>query len=420
MIDIASYRCRIGCFQQKIGTKSEVFQFSPRKCNVESGKPTVKKLILRALLLLSVTASALLLTATLGPTDTLQAAQPTALSGTFCHSSATSISTVVDCIAIILPVRKYFVLGDNNFSARYTYGNKREHGIKLIHWNKGSSHLENKKDEVEALIQKFHPHILGLSESNLFSHHDLANVQLPEYTLHTCPTLSNPDLSVSRVVVYTHNSLVVKLRPDLMDDKTSAVWLEVGLPRRRKILVCNYYREWGYMRQADKSSHSIPAQLERWSAFLAQWERAIGEDKEVIVTGDININSLKWMRDDLPASDSIHKLRSLIELLFEKIIPHGISQLVTVATHSWPGQEDSCLDHVYTNKPDKLSNIAVHRNGGSDHSVICFTRYAKSLKKNVRYIRKRSFKNFDVEGFKREVSEAYAKLNLRFYGFKEV
>ena len=82
MIDIASYRCRIGCFQQKIGTKSEVFQFSPRKCNVESGKPTVKKLILRALLLLSVTASALLLTATLGPTDTLQGAQPTALSGT--------------------------------------------------------------------------------------------------------------------------------------------------------------------------------------------------------------------------------------------------------------------------------------------------------------------------------------------------
>ena len=111
--------------------------------------------------------------------------------------------------------------------------------------------------------------------------------------------------------MYTHKSLVVKLRPDLMDDKTSAVWLEVGLPRRRKILVCNYYREWGYMRQADKSSHSVPAQLERWSAFLAQWERAIGEDKEVIVTGDINLNSLKWMRDDLPASDSIHKLRSL-------------------------------------------------------------------------------------------------------------
>ena len=105
------------------------------------------------------------------------------------------------------------------------------------------------------------------------------------------------------------------------------------------------------MRQADKSSHSIPAQLERWSAFLAQWERAIGEDKEVIVTGDINLNSLKWMRDDLPVSDSIHKLRSLIELLFEKIIPHGISQLVTVATHSWPAVWTMCIPIKLTSCP---------------------------------------------------------------------
>ena len=33
------------------------------------------------------------------------------------------------------------------------------------------------------------------------------------------------------------------------------------------------------------------------------------------------------------------------------------------------------------------------------------TRYAKSMKKNVRYIRKRSFKNFDEKGFKDEVGE---------------
>ena len=91
--------------------------------------------------------------------------------------------------------------------------------------------------------------------------------------------------------------------------------------------------------------------------------------------------------------------------MFEKIIPHGISQLVTVATRSWSGQEESCLDHVYTNKPDKLSDIAAHRNGGSDHKVVCFTRYAKSMVRNVRYIRKRCFKNFDGAAFRREVAE---------------
>ena len=35
---------------------------------------------------------------------------------------------------------------------------------------------------------------------------------------------------------------------------------------------------------------------------------------------------------------------------------------------------------------------------------VCVTRYTKSLKKNVRYIRKRCFKNFNELGFKLEVA----------------
>ena len=105
----------------------------------------------------------------------------------------------------------------------------------------------------------------------------------------------------------------------------------------------------------------------------------------------------------MASTDSIQKLRPLIDLLFEKIIPHGVSQHVAVATHSWPGQQDSCLDHLYTNKPDKLSEVAAHVNGGSDHRVLYVVRYAKSMKKSVRYIKKRCFKNFDQESFLQEI-----------------
>ena len=158
------------------------------------------------------------------------------------------------------------------------------------------------------------------------------------------------------------------------------------------------------MRQPDRSSHSEAAQLDRWSSFIGQWEMAISEDKEVLVAGDGNLNSFKWMRDDLPSNDSIHKLRNLIDILFEKIIPHGFSQLVTVATRSWPGQDDSCLDHLYTNRPDKLSDVRVLVNGASDHRIILVTRYTKSLKKNVRYIKKRCFKYFDEESFRKDIA----------------
>ena len=108
----------------------------------------------------------------------------------------------------------------------------------------------------------------------------------------------------------------MKRRVDLEDKRISAIWLEVGLPHKKKILVC----------QADQSSSAIGAQLERWSVFLAMWEQALVEGKEVIVMMDANLDFLKWTNRNLPPSDNTAKLRPLIDLLFENIrFPHDYS-----------------------------------------------------------------------------------------------
>ena len=159
------------------------------------------------------------------------------------------------------------------------------------------------------------------------------------------------------MVVYTHSSLVVKRRDDLEDNFLSAVWLEVGMPRQHKILVATFYREWQQLHQVDNSTRSVPAQQERWCNFLSKWEAALSEGKEVIVMGDINLDFLKWTRSDLPSSDSAVRLKSLTEALFSRIFPHGVSQLVKDATRVWPGQSDSGLDHIYSNKPEKRSEV---------------------------------------------------------------
>ena len=282
-----------------------------------------------------------------------------------------------------------------------TFGNRtqRGHGIKILHWNKGPSFLINKHDDIETLISGHTPHVLGLSEANVRQDHDLSLVQHEDYTLHTCPTIDNPELKMSRVVVYTHKSLVVKRRDDLEDNTVSAIWLEVGLPRQKKILICHAYREWKYLGQEDGSSGSVASQLSRWSTLLNMWEKALLEGKEVIVMMDANLDFCKWRRTDLPASDNTRRLKPLIELLFTKIFPHGVSQLVTVPTRVWPGQADAGLDHLYSNKPHKLSDVYTEHNGGSDHKVIKITRFAKSMKKSVRYVRKRSFKHFNEAEF---------------------
>ena len=114
-----------------------------------------------------------------------------------------------------------------NYQSKITSGNRKSQGIKISAWNKGRGHLQNKMPEIKNVVNGLHPHILGISEANLLSTHDKSLVQLENYVLHTCPTITNPNIQASRMVVYTHNSLVVKLRPDLMCDGYSSVWMEV-------------------------------------------------------------------------------------------------------------------------------------------------------------------------------------------------
>jgi hypothetical protein len=156
--------------------------------------------------------------------------------------------------------------------------------------------------------------------------------------------------------------MVGKVRDDLMDDRFSSIWLELGLPRKKKFLICQLYREWQYLGQLDSSSRSIPEQLARWTIFLDQWQRALASGKEVIVMGDFNLNHFKF-------TDS-GQLQPLVDLLIEDIYPHGVQQCVQGATHSWPGQADSCIDLIYTNSPDKIGQAQVQFRGSSDHKLI--------------------------------------------------
>ena len=235
--------------------------------------------------------------------------------------------------------------------------------------------------DIKNIAEQHHPHILGLSEANLLDVHDHDLVAIPDYTLHVCPTIENPSLRTSRIVVYTHKDVVVKPRPDLMSNKYSSVWLEVGLPHHKKFLVCQSYREWQYTNQhGDKSSNSIPEQLARWLIFLEQWERALATGMEVHCLGDMNLNHCNWTDPNIPRTNQSYKLRELISSLFTRIFPHGVTQLVSGPTRHFPGQVSTGLDHYYSNRPDKISSVQSHHCGGSDHMMITGVRHPKSFK----------------------------------------
>jgi hypothetical protein len=212
-----------------------------------------------------------------------------------------------------------------NKLAHINFGNRgqRGKGITCMYWNKGPSMLNNKQMDIETIIADHHPHVLGLGEANHRHDQDIEAVQIPGYNLHLDSGVDNMDVGgMARVAVYTHSSLRVNRRYDLEDDKIPAVWLECGLPRQKGILICMGYRQWRLLGQEDNSSASTAEQFSRWSTFLDKWESAIEEGKEVIVMLDANLDFLTWRNcEHLPPYHSSNRLKSLIDSLFDRIIP---------------------------------------------------------------------------------------------------
>ena len=118
------------------------------------------------------------------------------------------------------------------------YGNKQKSGLKISQWNAGHGFLINKQDEICQIVEEQRPDIFGITESSFFNSHSLNDVTIKDYSIFFASTLDNPQLDVSRVSVYVHKDVIVKTRLDLMNDTFSSVWLELGKPRQKKILLC--------------------------------------------------------------------------------------------------------------------------------------------------------------------------------------
>ena len=104
--------------------------------------------------------------------------------------------------------------------------------------------------------------------------------------------------------------------------------------------------------------------------ILEQWERALEEKRETICMMDANIDFLTWTKEDLPSQHSSSKLRPLTIALFNRIFPLGVSQLVSCATRAKHGVPVTGIDHLYTNRPDKLFEVKAEFTGMLDLKIV--------------------------------------------------
>ena len=106
----------------------------------------------------------------------------------------------------------------------------------------------------------------------------------------------------------------------LISENFSSIWLGIHLKRQKIILVGNVYREWQYLGQNDNSSLNTGAQLERFTAFVEQWETALFSNPECHLLRDLNLNFLEYTKPIIPTNYQSYRLRSLIQLIFNLII----------------------------------------------------------------------------------------------------
>ena len=273
--------------------------------------------------------------------------------------------------------------------------------IKFIQINKGDSNLINRVDQISNLLEIHKPHLMIINELNNEFHDSVTKHSFPNYHLEA-DNLEIYD-EKSRTGLLIHNSIHYKRRIDLETPGTSTVWVQLSHPGKKPILVQGIYRQ--FQRLGKVNTASISSQKYRWNQILTKWEQAILEEKEIIVLGDMNLNTIRWEVPFDQKSDYEKSQNDMVLQMKERILQKGFKILNSDPTRQKDNVEakPACLDLLLTNMPEKIASYQSGISMFSDHTLQILNRRAKNVKLVPKMIRLRSFKKFDKQKFRENI-----------------
>ena len=158
----------------------------------------------------------------------------------------------------------------------------------------------------------------------------------------------------ARIIVYAKQELIVKtLDIGSQNSDLPIVNLEIGLGKEKRTIVSFFYREFT---SGVSGLNDMQSQVERLARQIKIWKSLCHRTKDFISLGDANICAIKWLDEDYQFSD-------LGNMVQEFLLETACSQLVKQYTRSEVVRggrvAKSCIDHCYTNVPDKVSDPEV-------------------------------------------------------------
>ena len=283
------------------------------------------------------------------------------------------------------------------FKEEESKANILKKNLKILAWNIRRGFF-NKKTEIADFLKENNVDICGVIEADVknVTKKSPPHIQGYETILpaHTSVT------GVTRVLTFVKEDLMphVRVREDLMNDCIPTVWLDFKKDKQKSLLLGFYYREWSPSRNS-----SMEAQLEALTELMRQIHKAT-ETKDVILMGDMNLCSQKW-------NDTNYRYKSLSQPLQDCLAECGLESqdvgLTYFADHASRNGNyaRSALDHVYVSQTitKRTTQHSMYTyNGLSDHLPIMATfSLEANCSKDTKVIKKRCFKDFDTEKFKK-------------------
>jgi len=254
-------------------------------------------------------------------------------------------------------------------------------GIKLVQWNLRSicpTSNNTKLDELRYILQNPWDkcHVLCITETWLNDSYQNKDIAISGY--HPPERCDRSNKSGGGVAIYVIDGYDFRRCDDLETPNIESVWIEIKPTNSKPLLVCTVYRP-------------PDAAVEQWlTDFETQVETAYASQAHILVMGDLNINM------------QIHSNER--DKLSSSMGAYAMSQMIEQPTRCTANIE-TLIDHVWTTEPETIRECRVQQVGLSDHYPTCVVVNGKTNKNQHISINYRSFKNFDMESFNKDIDE---------------
>ena len=230
---------------------------------------------------------------------------------------------------------------------------------------------------------------MGVSEANIKESYKQNCNFFPEYNIELNKMSSKYD--ISRNCTFINNKISYKRRLDLEDNLTCTIWIEVFIPKSKSLLIMCGYRQWQLLKMLNNPKSCNPKeQLGRFKNIIDNWEKALSENRDTIVMMDNNIDS-----NPNSSHYKTYKLKDLYNTLQGHLNKHHLTLHNTKLTRFASHQPPSCIDHIYSNCANKITNVITHSNPSSDHSIITAEYNSVHQIYHPKFIKVRNYKSLN-------------------------